>query len=64
MPRWMVFAGWVMLGVGAVLLVRDVAAADSPLEGSIGGAGLVIDVAIDLFLVVAGLVVVLAARRA
>ena len=62
-PRWMVYTGWVMLAVGAVLLVRDIAASDSTLEGSIGGVGLVIDLAIDLFLIVAGLLVILAARR-
>ena len=52
-----------MVSVGLVLLVRDIAAADSPLEGSIGGVGLMIDLAIDLFLVAAGGAVLLAVRR-
>ncbi len=63
MPRWFRYAGWLMLIVGAASLVRDVSTTSSTLEGSLGWLGLIIDVGLDLFLVVAGLVVVVVARR-
>ncbi len=56
-PAWLAWVGAAMSVVGAVGLIVDI-------QSNKSGASLVIDLMLDVFLVVAGLVIFLATRRA
>lgn len=57
LPPWLHWVGAVMAVVGVIGLVLD-------LQSDKSGASLVVDLMLDGFLVVAGVVIFLAARRA
>ena len=59
LPRWLPAVGWVMVVVGAVGLVRDMFRLGETADLVVG-----IEVALDVFLVVAGTVIVVVTRRA
>ena len=63
LPRWLPIVGWVMVAVGALSFIGDVASDDFGLQGSFGTVGLVFDILLDVFLVVGGLLIVRATRR-
>jgi hypothetical protein len=59
LPRWLPAVGWVMVVVGAVGLVRDMFRLGEAADLVIG-----IEVVLDVFLVVAGSVIIVVTRRA
>ena len=63
LPRWLPIVGWVMVAVGVLSFVADLASSDSGLRGSFGFTGLVFDILLDVFLVAGGLLIVRSSRR-
>ena len=63
-PRWLGIVGVFMAIVGVLGFVGDVRAGGGAFEDVLGGFGFALDLALDVFLVVAGLVMFAVWRRA
>jgi hypothetical protein len=55
-PRWLPVVGWALIVVGALSVIGDIAQGGS-------GFGLALDLVLDAFLVLVGLLIVASSRR-
>ncbi len=63
-PRWLGIVGVFMAAVGVLGFIGDIRAEGGAFEAVLGTLGLVLDLALDVFLVFAGIVMFAVARRA